>query len=176
MEIRKIPKSTFSLCIFGNFLCIFEFWLSKGRWMRKTLKFWEKHFFIDWNDISLGQMFLQTFLQIGTPYYPYLFIPIPLSLSLYPYLCIPIPLSLSLYPYPFIPTLYPYPFIPIPLFYPFTGCPKKNAVKICVWKNDHSLLPVPEINLDQKAEAFYNFFFWGGLFSGPNWLDQQEAR
>ena len=33
----------------------------------KLLKLWEMHFFIDWNDISLGQMFLKTFLQIGTP-------------------------------------------------------------------------------------------------------------
>ena len=52
--------------------------------------------------------------------YPYLIIPIPLSLSIYPYPFVPIHLSLSLYPYPFIPiplslSFYPYTFIPIPL-------------------------------------------------------------
>ena len=71
MEIWKFSRWTFLLCVFDNFLCISKFGLSKGRWRRKTLKLREMHFFIDWNDISLGQMFLQTFLQIGTPYWAF---------------------------------------------------------------------------------------------------------
>ena len=74
-------------------LCIFKFVLSKGRWRRKSLKLWEMHFFIDWNDISLGQMFLQTFFANRDDL-----------------------LSLSLYPYHFIPNPLPHPFIPILLF------------------------------------------------------------
>ena len=45
----------------------FQYGFSKGRWSRKTLKFWEVYFFIHWNDISLGQNQRWKFLQIGTP-------------------------------------------------------------------------------------------------------------
>ena len=59
------PKNFFSHLYRGqsHFQCAF----SKGRWSRKTLKFWEVYFFIHWNDISLGQNQRSKFLQIGTP-------------------------------------------------------------------------------------------------------------
>ena len=62
------PKNFFSHLYRGQ--SHFQYGFSKGRWSRKTLKFWEVYFFIHWNDISLGQNQRSKFLQIGTPYWP----------------------------------------------------------------------------------------------------------
>ena len=49
---------------------------------------------------------------------------------------------------------------------------KKMHPRLYVKKNSRSLLYLPQINLDQKKK----FNFRLGLFSGPNWFEQHEAR
>ena len=63
------PKNFFSHLYRGQ--SHFRYGFSKGRWSRKTLKFWEVYLFIHWNDISHGQNQRPNFLQIGTPYYTF---------------------------------------------------------------------------------------------------------
>ena len=60
------PKNFFSHLYKGE--GHFQYAFSKGRWSRKTLKFWEVYLFIHWNDISHGQNQRPNLLQIGTPY------------------------------------------------------------------------------------------------------------
>ena len=67
MEICKNSKINIFPLYFWKFPLYFQVWTFQRKMKKENSETLGNAFFIDWNDISLGEIFLQTFLQIGTP-------------------------------------------------------------------------------------------------------------